>query len=181
MIGNDIVDLALAETESNWRRRGFIEKIFTGHERKLIEASANKEHAIWNLWSRKEAVYKIYSRKSGVRAFIPQRIKCLDVHDSGKVLCNGIIYHTRTSQSNEQVHTIALEEDDFDDVIILPAQLKIQKIGQLPFISDQYGDLLPISISHHGRFSVAVAKMVYKRTSTGSGTNSVSPGTFAKV
>ena len=27
--GNDIVDLSLAKTESNWKRKGFLEKIFT--------------------------------------------------------------------------------------------------------------------------------------------------------
>ena len=55
MIGNDIVDLALAEKESNWKRKGFIDKIFTPQEQSLIKTSINQEIIIWNLWSRKEA------------------------------------------------------------------------------------------------------------------------------
>ena len=33
MIGNDIVDLDLARTQSNWQRKGFLDKIFTKKEK----------------------------------------------------------------------------------------------------------------------------------------------------
>ena len=36
MIGNDVVDLELAKKESNWQRRGFLSKIFTKNEQRLI-------------------------------------------------------------------------------------------------------------------------------------------------
>ena len=32
MIGNDIIDLDVAKTESNWKRKGFLDKIFTANE-----------------------------------------------------------------------------------------------------------------------------------------------------
>jgi hypothetical protein len=32
MIGNDVVDLALAQKESNWKRKGFLNKLFTSVE-----------------------------------------------------------------------------------------------------------------------------------------------------
>ena len=32
MIGNDIVDLNLAKTQSNWQRKGFLERQFTKKE-----------------------------------------------------------------------------------------------------------------------------------------------------
>ena len=32
MIGNDVVDLQLAKTQSNWQRKGFLEKQFTEFE-----------------------------------------------------------------------------------------------------------------------------------------------------
>ena len=35
-IGNDIVDLNLAKTESNWQRKGFLEKQFTQKEQEEI-------------------------------------------------------------------------------------------------------------------------------------------------
>ena len=36
MIGNDIVDLKLAKNQSNWQRKGFLEKQFTEEEQKTI-------------------------------------------------------------------------------------------------------------------------------------------------
>ena len=39
MIGNDIVDLALAQKESNWKRKGFLDKIFTLQEQLFINLS----------------------------------------------------------------------------------------------------------------------------------------------
>ena len=41
MIGNDIVDLALAKKQSNWRRKGYFEKIFTQQEQHLINNTQN--------------------------------------------------------------------------------------------------------------------------------------------
>ena len=32
MIGNDIIDLALAKKENNWQRKGFLDKLFTPKE-----------------------------------------------------------------------------------------------------------------------------------------------------
>ena len=39
MIGNDIIDLSLAETESNWQRKGFLEKQFTAKEQAIIDTA----------------------------------------------------------------------------------------------------------------------------------------------
>jgi phosphopantetheinyl transferase (holo-ACP synthase) len=62
MIGNDIVDLSLAPKESNWKRKGFLDKIFTKNEQLRIIKSDNPENMVWNLWTRKEAAYKIFNR-----------------------------------------------------------------------------------------------------------------------
>ena len=64
MIGNDIVDLALTRKENNWKRNGFLDKIFTVKEQILITNSENPEFTVWNLWSRKEATYKIINRQT---------------------------------------------------------------------------------------------------------------------
>ena len=37
MIGNDVIDLAQSRKESNWQRKGFIEKLFTADEQQLIK------------------------------------------------------------------------------------------------------------------------------------------------
>ena len=52
MIGNDIVDLAFALKKSNWKRKGYLDKIFTNHEQLLIIKSDNPENMVWNLWTR---------------------------------------------------------------------------------------------------------------------------------
>ena len=44
MIGNDIVDLALAQKESNWKRKGFLNKIFTEKEQLLILNAKNNDY-----------------------------------------------------------------------------------------------------------------------------------------
>jgi hypothetical protein len=31
---------------------------------------------VWNLWSRKEAAYKIYNRETGIRGYFPLQIAC---------------------------------------------------------------------------------------------------------
>ena len=46
MIGNDIVDLVQARLQSNWKRKGFVEKIFTQKEQELIFSSQNPENMV---------------------------------------------------------------------------------------------------------------------------------------
>ena len=41
MIGNDIVDLQLAKKQSNWQRKGFLDKQFTVSEQEEIARSKN--------------------------------------------------------------------------------------------------------------------------------------------
>ena len=95
MIGNDIVDLALAKKESNWKRKGYLDKIFTVSEQLLIQKFTNQELAIWNLWSRKEAVYKIILQKGGIRGYYPIKIECLDLNlENGKVQFENQIFYT---------------------------------------------------------------------------------------
>jgi acyl carrier protein len=77
VIGNDIVDLALARKESNWKRPGYLNKIFTTKEQLLISSAENPNTMVWNLWSRKEAAYKIYNRATGIRGYFPLNLECL--------------------------------------------------------------------------------------------------------
>lgn len=76
MVGNDIVDLKFAKTESNWKRPRFLEKIFTKKERAYILRSEDPTFAVWLLWSMKESVYKIVSRKENRRFFSPKKFMC---------------------------------------------------------------------------------------------------------
>ncbi len=155
MIGNDIVHLALAKKESNWKRKGYLDKIFTKNEQLLIASSENPDVMVWNLWSRKEAVYKIYNRKTGIRAFIPLKIECFEVaSEIGIVYCLGQTYYTKTEITKEFVNTIAvLQKSDFNKVLAVEKSIKIKKIDGVPFMesNDQI-----VSISHHGNFKQIV-------------------------
>ena len=155
MIGNDIVDLALAKKESNWRRKGFLDKIFTQKEQFLIVNAENQDVMVWNLWTRKEAAYKIYNRQTNIRGYFPLQLECFYQSENfGKVCCHGNIYFTETKISEKCVYTIAVANTDyFRQVRNLNSEDKIGKTNGIPYIIDKCIKIKkPVSISHHGRF-----------------------------
>jgi phosphopantetheinyl transferase (holo-ACP synthase) len=166
VIGNDIVDLALARKQSNWKRKGFLEKIFTAKEQLLIANAENPEIMVWNLWSRKEAAYKIYNRQTGIRAYIPTQLECFyENANSGSVHCQGNTYYTQTEISKDKIKTIAVTiKSDFKEIIVLkpttivlkPTTIVHKKNG-IPYLNDGNNLVKPLSISHHGRFEAWVS------------------------
>ncbi|WP_309612623.1 4'-phosphopantetheinyl transferase superfamily protein [Flavobacterium sp.] len=163
MIGNDVIDLDLARKESNWKRKGFLDKIFTSKEQLLISKSLNPEIMVWNLWSRKEAAYKIYNRQTQMRSYIPLQLECFDIEEKagilyGKVICYDTIYFTKTIISLECIETIAvLKSSDFDTIQYLNSEVVIIKTNGIPDYYDTKNQVLKsISKSHHGRFEKLV-------------------------
>ncbi|UQD56989.1 4'-phosphopantetheinyl transferase superfamily protein [Flavobacterium sp. K5-23] len=159
MIGNDIVDLALARKESNWKRKGFLDKIFTIKEQFLINSAENPEIMVWNLWSRKEAAYKIYNRQTGIRAYIPIQLECVyGDENSGSVLCDGNEYYTQTKISNDCIYTVAVTDSShFKKIVLLDPNILISKDDGKPFITDNNGLInKAVSVSHHGRFQESI-------------------------
>lgn len=155
MIGNDIIDLALAKKESNWKREGFLNKIFTAEEQLLIFQSSSPENMVWNLWSRKEAAYKIYNRQTQNRNYNPMQLICSDVYSEvGKVIYKGNIYFVKTEITNEYIHTIAVTNiQDFKNLRLVDSSVKIHKKDGIPeIVIENNPEPKPISISHHGRF-----------------------------
>lgn len=154
MIGNDIVDLALAQKESNWKRKGFMDKIFTLQEQVAIKYSENQEIMIWNLWSRKEAAYKIYNRQSGIRKYNPIQFECLDFDlEIGKVVFENHFFYTKTEITTEYIYSIAVSEIfDFEKIKALDNSIKIKKENGIPFYTNENQKIVPISITNHGRF-----------------------------
>ena len=164
MLGNDIVDLVVSRKESNWKRVGYLDKIFTKSEQSLIFKAQNPDLMVWNLWSRKEAAYKIYNRQTGIRAYIPLQLECFNWNVIngilyGKVFCNRAIYYTKTEVTDDYIHTIAvIKMDDFDALHYINDTSTIQKINGIPnWINPNTSELKPISISHHGRFTRRVS------------------------
>jgi phosphopantetheinyl transferase (holo-ACP synthase) len=159
MIGNDIVDLVLAQKESNWERKGFLDKIFTKSEQLLILKAKNPESLVWNLWSRKEAAYKIYNRQTQMRGYFPLQLECFDLEIRngiifGKVVIKNSVYYTKTEVTAQYINTIAAENiEDFGIIKFLKNQKNIHKKNGIPSYFIKYNlDSRPVSISHHGRF-----------------------------
>jgi phosphopantetheinyl transferase (holo-ACP synthase) len=106
--GNDIVDIATATAESNRKRSGFLEKIFTQQEQLYIRDAAMPLQMVWRLWSMKESTYKIYTRQHGGRFFAPQKLSCIVLSETtGQVTIHNTTYQTITSSTIDYIYTIA--------------------------------------------------------------------------
>ena len=158
MIGNDIVDLALAKKESNWKRKGYLDKIFTISEQFLIQKTKNQNLAVWKLWTRKEAAYKIILQKGGKRGYYPIKIECLDLNlENGMVQFENQIFYTKTIATEEWIYSLAVEyEKDFRNIKTLDSSYLLFKVDGIPFISIN-NEVKNASKTHHGKFE----KIVY--------------------
>lgn len=156
MIGNDIVDLANAAVESNWKRKGYLQKIFNESERFLIHASNDANIMVWLLWTMKEAVYKAAEpgeygeRETTVKTFAPCSFYCnnLILHDNwalGTVVYKGGVFFCKSSLTLDYIHTIAAESQ-------MTLSLVSTKIEDYNIADQTYKASKPASVSHHGRF-----------------------------
>lgn len=169
MIGNDIVDLAASRKESDWQRKGWMEKLFTAREQTLIRAAERQETWAWLLWSMKEAAYKVYNRNSGRRFYAPLWFRCGDIraHEGqvfGQVRFGSALVRTQSYLSDELVHTVAVSPRDYRAINVYigssdgpgahgdrPPMLRDAR--GLPYKVDvDSGKAEPVSYSHHGRF-----------------------------
>jgi phosphopantetheinyl transferase (holo-ACP synthase) len=138
MTGNDIVDITKAAAESNWKRTGFLEKIFTQNEQQYIHNAAVPAQMIWKLWSMKESAYKIYTRQYGGRFFAPQQLSCTILSETaGRVVINNTSYQTITSTAKNYIYSIAGPEaysGFYSDCFAVPNQ---HGINQQQFIYEK--------------------------------------------
>lgn len=160
MIGNDVVDLAFAKTESNWKRKGYLDKIFTKLEQQFITNTSKPDEMVWNLWSRKEAVYKIIIQKGGKRGYYPTKIQCLNSDFGiGLVSYENNFFYTKTVISNDFIHSLAVENrDDFNKVIEISSSENLNKRNGIPFYEIN-SKIYAASKSHHGQFEKSVYLM----------------------
>lgn len=123
MIGNDIVDLQQASKESNWRRPGYLRKVFTTAEQQLITEAAMPHQMVWLLWSCKEAAYKAWSGENGERCYLPRKV---EVRDVMLVSAKSYVANARIGMYNYQlkahcekgyVHTLATPISDVKVVV----------------------------------------------------------------
>lgn len=117
MIGNDVVDLKLASRQSDWRREGFLEKVFSVTEQHQILASKEPEKLVWLLWSMKEAAYKAHQRRFHLpRKINWQEFECSltavsDKSASGRVKAGKAEYITASEITEACLHTAAEIKD----------------------------------------------------------------------
>jgi len=112
-IGNDIVDLNLAKTQSNWQRPGFLEKQFTQKEQADILKSENPFEQVWLFWSMKEAAYKCHVQQFKKRFFAPKKFLCKTLSNQSRIVqFNNIFYYIKYRISNNYIYTTATEKND---------------------------------------------------------------------
>jgi phosphopantetheinyl transferase (holo-ACP synthase) len=110
MIGNDIVDLEVAKTQSNWQRKGFLEKQFTAEEQKIILNSENPFLQVWLFWSMKEAAYKCFVQEFQKRFFAPNKFRCkIRSESEGIVQIENSFYYIKYVISINYIHSFAVK------------------------------------------------------------------------
>ncbi len=184
MIGNDIIDLNLIRNQSNWERRGFLQKLFTEKEQAFIMNSEDPELNVWLLWSMKEATYKAVQRKYKLERFYnPKRFVCEQVKiNPGKargVVCfeedvfeiNSLLFPTMIHTSTANTEFSLISENKNSRLRLLQKiaaqknipleSLNISKDKQgIPFVSYRGDNLqIPFSLSHHGNYSAYVVSL----------------------
>ena len=164
MIGNDVIDIVQTRKESNWQRRGFLDKLFTTDEQLIIFDYADPEIMVWVLWSMKEAAYKIYNRQTGVRAYIPTRLVCTivdaDINNfEGIVIIQDNIYYSKTVVEKQIINTIAtITTAGLKSIREIKNISIIKDSNDLPYIYNERSQLLqPVSVSHHGSCKKIIA------------------------
>ncbi|WP_157504165.1 4'-phosphopantetheinyl transferase family protein [Flavobacterium profundi] len=154
-MGNDIVDLALAKRESNWKRKGYLNKLFTELEQNYIRTDKNQDIMVWILWSLKESTYKAYQRIQINRGFYPQKIKIksLEIKDAiaiSTLELFGMDFFGKTTITTDWIHSIVTTKFSHLNQIteVTPQCIKKDK-NSLPYcaLTNQ-----SISISHHGAY-----------------------------
>ena len=152
MIGNDIVDLTQAAQDSNWKRQGYLDKLFTTEEQFLISSNIQPDSMVWLLWTMKESAYKINSRQNKLREFAPVKLICnnLIIHDNmatGNVTYNDQLYFTRSTIEENYIHTIAARTLE---------ELNSIRINIMETNDHQIRINNPSSVSHHGNYLALV-------------------------
>lgn len=113
MIGNDVVDLEFAARQSNWRRKGFLQKVFSEGEQQLILGSSRPYRLVWLLWSMKEAAYKAQQRRFDLpRKLNWHEFRCF-LNSYSTIAASGVVktgdseYFTSSEISGKYIHTSA--------------------------------------------------------------------------
>lgn len=173
MIGNDVVDLEFAKTQSNWQRKGFLVKQFSGNEIRAIEKAQNPFELVWLFWSMKEAAYKCHIQTDKNRFFAPKKFHCFITSKNEGVV--EYLEHTFKIQyklTKEHIHSWVIAEEvvqksfyieDTKELSITTNQNLLSNFSEdtvikkdefgIPYLSKENQKLpLFISTAHHGNY-----------------------------
>ena len=111
MVGNDIVDLHLADRNA-WKQERFLNKVLNPSEQEFLLESEDPGLLLWVFWSMKESAYKLEFRKSFRRALNPTHYRCSLESSSAKrikgiVEVNESVYRLESVVTCDYVHTLA--------------------------------------------------------------------------
>lgn len=180
MVGNDIIDIRLAKSQSNWKRPRYLDKLFTQEEQQYITTASNPTKAVWRLWSMKEAAYKLYTQLNPSRFYKPKAFVC-NLKSQNEVHYQGFQCFVKTKVTSEYILSEArLENCHMNSTVIefqvqatqSHSQLLHEKLihilsnecdhngPPLKLQKDSYGipkvkygqEEINVSLSHHGRF-----------------------------
>jgi phosphopantetheinyl transferase (holo-ACP synthase) len=164
VIGNDVIDIKLAAIESNWRRKGYLNKIFHPDEQAQVLNAENPDLVVWTLWSMKEAAYKAIGRMTGQKGYFPLKLRCYissisNTQITGKVVFGNLNIYTATAIVPASIHTIAAAEHlHLDQLNPVPSDTELIKLNGLPYTIINE-NVIPVSVSHHGRFHKVIYQM----------------------
>jgi len=109
MVGNDVVDLADADSRPGARHPRFDERAFAACERRWIAEAEAEEVARWILWAAKESAYKVAKRRDPATVFSPARFVVeLDEALRGRVRHRGDAYPVRVVVRGDCIHAVAI-------------------------------------------------------------------------
>jgi phosphopantetheinyl transferase (holo-ACP synthase) len=167
VIGNDIVDLKKAKTDSDIFRPRYQEKLLFQNEQHLVLSSQHPEQTFWRLWTMKESAYKAFQRKLNFKSiFNPFAFHCelIDleiglVHFEGdrvktttfnseNYIYSSVSYSTSTRSliANSMEELLQNLKMEFSD----SSQPELSKFKNgFPFIKIA-SKTIPVSTTHHG-------------------------------
>lgn len=113
MVGNDIVDLSISSIGAGERRGRYLAKLFTATELDIIQRLGDEDIWIWLLWSVKESVYKIVSRRENRIRYAPKSLQCMSITKKSEgryettVAYQGHKFVANSKLTDQYVHTLA--------------------------------------------------------------------------
>lgn len=112
MIGNDVVDLAQADTRDGAQHPGFDRRVFDADERAAIAADGEPRRRRWMFWAAKEAAYKALRRSQPRFVFAPRSMHvALDQDGCGRVDTPGGPLAVRVAALDDAVSALATAPD----------------------------------------------------------------------